>query len=146
MKKIFLLTILFPTIIFCQQDHIYIIKDTVKLAKFKQSILKLEEPVPALLLSNGTIVYQGEKLTLGKGTLPNGDFNYIATPSNTMEAKLKAHNNLKGIEVTEIKKRGDKKFGYKYIVIGEGNHLIQLEDAIATGEIILLEETRPKEN
>lgn len=107
MKRIFILAILLPTIVLSQTDHIYIVKDTVRLAKNMHSILKLNEPVPALLLSNDTIIYEGEKLTLGKGTLPNGDFNYIATPSNTMEAKLKAHNSMKEIQIIEIKKKGE---------------------------------------
>ena len=88
-------------------------------------------------LSNGSYVYPGLNLKLGKGTLPNGDFNYIATPSNSMEAKLKRDTKLKEIRVKELKKKGNEKYGFRYIIIAEGNYLIQLENAIAAGEIIL---------
>lgn len=119
------------------QGVIYIVKDTTAHVKNVHSLLKQTEDMPAVLLSNGTVVYQGEHLELGKGTLPNGDYNYIATPSNTMEAKLKRGTTLKSMEVTEIKKKGNVKYGYWYLIMGEDNYIIQLEDAIATGEIIL---------
>jgi hypothetical protein len=93
--------------------------------------------VDGLTLSNGTYIYAGEALTLGKGTLPKGDFNYIATPSNSKEAKLKARTRLKTIRIEEIIKKFSKKYGNRFIVKGEENYLIQLEDAIATGEIML---------
>lgn len=89
------------------------------------------------MLSNGSVVKENDKIKLGKGTLPNGDFNYIATPSNTMEAKPKRDTRIKEIRINEIKRKGKEKYGYKYIVICEGNYILQLEDAIATGEIVL---------
>jgi hypothetical protein len=116
---------------------IYIVKDTTAHVKNVHSLLKQTEDMPAVLLSNGAVVYQGQFLEIGKGTLPNGDYNYIATPSNTMEAKLKRGTTLKSIEVMEIKKKGNVKYGYWYLIMGEDNYIIQLEDAIATGEIIL---------
>ena len=82
-------------------------------------------------------IYPGLNLKLGEGTLPNGGFNYIATPSNSMEAKLKRDTKLKEIEVRELKKKGNQKYGYRYVIIAEGHYLIQLENAIASGEILL---------
>jgi hypothetical protein len=119
-----------------QPSHINIVKDTVVIAR-TTSFIHVNEHIPAVVLSNGSVVYEGEYIPLGKGTLPNGDFNYIATASNTMEAKLKFSTILKSIRLIEIKKKGGKKYGYKYFFIAEGGHLIQLEDAIATGEVVL---------
>jgi hypothetical protein len=122
MKKILFLNFLIPTIVLSQSDQVYIVKDTTARVKYKSLGLGFMENVPAILLSNGVVVYQGERLTLGKGSLPNGDFNYIATPSNTMEAKLKKRTRLKDIEIKEIIKKGNKKYGYKYIFKAEGNY------------------------
>lgn len=93
--------------------------------------------VNILVLSNADTLFTGNSLTLGKGTLPNGDFDFIATPSNTPAAKLKRTTSLKEVRVIEINRRGNEKYGYKYYVKVEGGYLIQLENAIATGEIVL---------
>jgi hypothetical protein len=98
-----------------------------------------------IILTSGDTVMKGTFLKLGKGSLPNGDYNYIATPSNTMEAKLKRTTKLTSIEVKEIIKSGSEKYGYRCVVKAEGSYLIQLEDAIATGEIIF-NTVSPKNN
>lgn len=137
MKAIFFLIAIVPTSLFAQStEHVHIIKDTsvsvaAKSWPYSHSLQK------GILLSDGQIINSASKLTLGKGSLPNGDFNYIATPSNSMEAKLKHTTTLKQIEVREIRKKGDKKFGYTYIIVCESHYLVQLDDAIASGEIIL---------
>jgi len=136
MKKILLLLFIIPSSMFAQ-ERIVIARDTMIKYPQKGSLLKVSEKELAVILSNGSLIQHGDKLKLGKGTLPNGDFNYIATPSNSMEAKLKRDNKLDGIKIIEIIKKGNKKYGFKYVFKCEGNYLIQLEDAIATGEIVL---------
>jgi hypothetical protein len=89
-----------------------------------------------VILSNGDTLYKGSKIKLGRGTLPNGDFNYIATPSNTMEAKLKRTTTLTEMKLKEINIKGNEKYGYKYYFKTDGGFLIQLENAAATGEIV----------
>lgn len=128
-----LILLLLPFFSFSQ---IKIVKDTSVVVKVRDWPHAKEKHI-ALVLSNGQIITQVNDLKLGKGSLPNGDFNFIATPSNSMQAKLKAGTMLKEIKIDEIKVKGNKKFGYSYIIICEGNYLVQLEDAVAAGEIIL---------
>jgi hypothetical protein len=90
----------------------------------------------ALVLSDGRIIAPGMSLKLGKGTLINGDFNYIATPSNTMEAKLKRSTTLKSLKIEKIKKKGNAKVGFTYTIICEYDYHVQLEDAFASGELV----------
>lgn len=90
-----------------------------------------------ILLSNGDTLRLGQMLTLGKGTLPNGDFNYIATPSNSPAAKLKRTTTLKELKIIELNRKGSEKYGYRYYIKTEGGYLVQLESAISTGEIVL---------
>lgn len=90
-----------------------------------------------MILSNNDTLHVGSMLTLGKGTLPNGDYDYIATPSNTPAAKLKRSTTLKELKILELNRKGDAKYGYKYFVKVDGGYRVQLENAIATGEIIL---------
>lgn len=87
-------------------------------------------------MSNGDTLQPGTYLKLGKGTLPNGDFNYIATASNSMQAKLHRSTTLQYLEVKKLKQKGDEVFGFKYFIITEGSYLVQFEDAVATGEIV----------
>ena len=133
MKSLIIALFVFPV---CLHAQIRIVKDTSFAIKMREWPHAKEKHV-ALILSDGTIITQADNLKLGKGSLPNGDYNFIATPSNTMEAKLKGTTKLKQIELYDIRVRGDKKYGYKYIVMAEHNYLIQLEDAISSGEIIL---------
>ena len=135
MKKILLAFLLVPLFSF-SQNKISIVRyehDKMRDAAHHRIVYWID----ILILSNGDTVGHGTILTLGKGTLPNGDYNFIATGSNSMEAKLKHTTMLKTLTVDEVKQKGKAEYGYKYIVIVQGKYLVQLEDAIATGEIIL---------
>jgi hypothetical protein len=90
-----------------------------------------------MILSTGDTLKVGGTITLGKGSLPNGDFNYIATPSNSPQAKLKRTTTLKEMKIIELNRKGKEKYGYRYYVKLEGGYLVQVENAIATGEIVL---------
>lgn len=90
-----------------------------------------------MILSNNDTLHVGSVLVLGKGTLPNGDFDYIATRSNTPQAKLKRTTTLKELKIIELNRKGDEKYGYRYYIKVDGGYLVQLENAIATGEIVL---------
>jgi hypothetical protein len=140
MTKICFAIILIAPFFGFSQTKILISRDTiVKTHTPGQSLLKNYEKTIAVILSDGTLIQVNTKLKLGKGMLPNGDFNYIATPSNTMEAKLKGNTPVKEMKIIEIKKSGNKKYGYKYIFLAEDKYIVQLEDAIATGEVIFID-------
>lgn len=134
--KIILFVFLVTPFISFSQEKIAIVKDTVLSFPTKtwphSPVLQRN-----IMLSNGVLLHIGSGIKLGKGTLPNGDYNYIATPSNTMEAKLKASTKLKSIRIEKIIKKGNERYGIKYIFICEGNYIVQLEDGIASGEIIM---------
>ena len=103
----FLLLLLFTPLFGTSQEKTSILKDTVIKMRSENNLIHVKQGTPALILSNGAILARHSTLTLGKGSLPNGDYNYIATPSNSMEAKLKAHTALKQMEITEIKIKVD---------------------------------------
>lgn len=134
--KILLVLLLLVSSVSFSQKTITVVRDTTVKTPERNSprdkFYKL-----ALVLSNGRIVADTSKFLIGKGSLPNGDFNFIATASNTMEAKLKKNTPLKVIEVIKIKKKGKEKYGYTYTIYCEGGYHVQLEDAVLAGEIIL---------
>ena len=132
MKKIIPL-LLIPCFSFCQ-NNVHILKDT---AIWTPSLTRpnIHWWAFGVVLSNGQVVAKGGKIRLLKGSLPNGDYNYIATPSNSMESKLHARTKLKEMTIEEILRTGKKRYGYRYVFKSEGNYLIQLEDAISAGEI-----------
>lgn len=137
MKKLFLpVFILTCTSIYAQSERITI-KEMVTVPYIDPRPPHMHSRTNVVILSNGDTLHPGTFLKLGKGTLPNGDYDFIATPSNTMEAKLKRTTTLKELKLTDLYRKGKEKYGYKYIIKTEGNYSIQLEDAIATGEIIL---------
>ncbi len=139
--KHLLLLILMPAL--CRaQDQVTISKDT------------LINKELAIILSNDSIVKQGTMLKTGRGSLPNGNFKYIHTSASSWVAVMSATQNDPSAGVTplnrrygglllnvkSVKKEGNKKRGFKYILkVGGGNivnYEVEIEDAISTGEII----------
>ena len=43
---------------------------------------------------------------------------------------------MTSLHIEKMVKKGNEKYGIKYVIIGEGHYIIQLEIAIATGEVI----------
>jgi hypothetical protein len=79
MKQLFIV-LLFPLALKAQ-NKILISRDTMTYVK-SLSWPHAHEKMMALILTDGTLVEGNSIVKLGKGTLPNGDFNYIATQSN----------------------------------------------------------------
>jgi len=139
--KRFSVILLFP--LFCHaQDQVTIVRDTL----IKKDV--------ALVLSNDSIIQPGSNIKCGRGTLPNGNFKYIHTSATSWVAMMGAANGDYDrsivsigrqygglfLSVKSVKKEGNKKRGYKYILkVGGGsivNYDCEIADAIATGEII----------
>lgn len=123
-----------------------------KLAMIARDTLINKEP--AIILTNDSIITEGSVLKCGRGTLPNGSFKYLHTSSTSWVAIMsasqanpeagvtplgKSYGGL-NLQVKAIKKLGNKKRGYRYIIkVGGGNivnYEVELEDAIAVGEIV----------
>lgn len=103
----------------------------------------------AMVTSTGMIITEGMDIKTGRGTLNNGDYKYIHTSSrswtviaagtNSIVPLNRKFNGLK-VRVKTIKKIGNKKRGYKYLLfVGAGditNYEVEIEDALATGEVV----------
>lgn len=113
-----------------------------------------------LVTGSGYKVFVGQKLKLGRGTSPNGDFIYIRINggsmfnySSTVPNYANTANNLnrshagREFKVVKIVKRGTKKTGivyYPVINIGMVRYECDIENAIAMGEVEVPEEYLPR--
>jgi hypothetical protein len=104
----------------------------------------------------------GQNIHLGAGTTPDGDFKFIRRNSSgfgTMmvttdnnaynKSELSLPRNMAGHQgkVVKIVTRGNKKIGITYeplVTFGMGRYEIDVENAIASGEIIVPDEFKPK--
>lgn len=115
-----------------------------------------------LFTTSGYKLVEKDDIKIGVGSTPDGDFKFIRRNS----ASLFAYNSSTGYQglansanafprnqsglkykVKTIEKRGNKKRGYVYYVkIGSGlvNYEIDIENAIASGEISVTEEFKVK--
>lgn len=114
------------------------------------SVLSLfAEKIPEYKASNGIVYHVGDTIKLGRGSAPNGDFNYLQMGGmyNAMVATggggqmaSSVGRNYSGLNVI-LKKIKETKFkgGKKVIfVVGGGNitnYNLMIEDAIASGEV-----------
>lgn len=111
-----------------------------------------------LTTTSGFRAIAGTDIKLGIGTLPTGDFKYVTESSTSFAAltrgprykpdpvgrKLNGHL----FHIKKFRKEGTKKTGYTYyIILGGGgpvNYECDIENAIATGEIVVPDEFKPK--
>jgi Short C-terminal domain len=108
----------------------------------------------AIILSNDSIIRPGSTIKCGRGTLPNGSFKYLHTSSTSWVAMMsatqadptagvtplsKSYGGL-NLQVKSVKKLGNKKRGCRYVLkVGGGNIVnydVEIEDAIAVGEVV----------
>ncbi|MBS1638815.1 MAG: SHOCT domain-containing protein [Bacteroidetes bacterium] len=116
-----------------------------------------------IITTTGFKVYEGIKLKLGMGSMPDGSFKFIRinksslfaynsnvnNRANAANAAAPSHANHTA-EVARTDKRGTKKVGYTYYAIlkmGEASRYeCDVESAIIAGEIIVPNEFKPKTN
>ncbi|HSZ33301.1 MAG TPA: hypothetical protein VK772_08315 [Puia sp.] len=140
-----LLTVVFPVLYsvgMCQSPgKVTIIKDTTVRVPSREYPHYADEKSLAVILSNGIILSDTSKVTIGKGSLPNGDFQYIARfttiSSQVYEVRLKGSTKSLMMEVQNITKRVDGNNVPQYEIVCIGGYQIQLANALLTGEIIL---------
>jgi len=143
--KSLLFALFIPLYSFCQSDE---------LPKFEND---------TLYTTSGFKMWEGLEIKIGVGAMPDGDFKYIRTSStslfnysssngynslaNSANSLPRKNSGLK-FKVKDIVDRGSKKRGHLYYVkIGTGlvNYEIDVENAIASGELSVPAEFKPKQ-
>ncbi len=115
-----------------------------------------------LFTTSGYKIVVGQDINIGTGATPDGDFKFIRKNSSgfgTMmvmtdnnsynKSQLSLPRNMAGHKgkVAKIVTRGSKKIGFTYeplITFGSGRYEIDVDNAIASGEIIVPDEYKPK--
>src|SRR5579862_5526323 len=122
-------------------EKVTIVKDTTVRVPSREYPHFADEKSLAVILSNGIILSDTSKITLGKGSLPNGDFQYIARfttiSSQVYEVRLKGSTKSIMMEVQKITKRVEGNNVSQYDILCIGGYQIQLTNALLSGEIIL---------
>jgi hypothetical protein len=141
--KILLTVVLLAAYSIASSQSLYdvtILKDTTVRVPSRDWPHYADDKSLAIILSNGVLICDTSKVRIGKGSLPNGDFKYIARfttlSSQVYEGRLKASTKSKMMEVQSITKRVYSKDVFQYDVFCIGGYHIQLADALSSGEII----------
>lgn len=126
----------------------------------EKSLPKLIEDT--LISTSGYRIIVGQEINIGTGSTPDGDFKFIrrnSTGFGTMmimtdnnsynKSQLSLPRNVAGHKgkVVKIVTRGSKRSGYTYeplISFGSGRYEIDVDNAIAAGEIVVPDEFKPK--
>lgn len=122
-------------------SNVTIIKDTTIRVPSREYPHYDDEKSLAVILSNGVLLCDTSKIRIGKGSLPNGDFKFVARfttiSTQVYEVRLRGSTSSKTMEVESISKRVYSKDVFQYDVFCIGGYHIQLADALSSGEIIL---------
>jgi hypothetical protein len=115
-----------------------------------------------LFTTSGYKIIVGQDIHLGTGSTPDGDFKFIRRNSSGFgtammmtdnnaynKSQLSLPRNMAGHKgkIVKIVTRGNKKIGQTYeplITFGSGRYEIDVDNAIASGEIIVPDEFKPK--
>lgn len=116
----------------------------------------------SLYTTSGYKIGEKQNIKIGSGSMPDGDFKYIRinstslfsyhssdgynTASNQANSFSRRNSGLI-YKVKSLDKRGNNKHGYVYYIkfnIGMIAYEVDIENAIASGEIVVPEEFRPK--
>jgi len=112
------------------------------LAKGAQAQI-IGKSVPEFKTTAGTVVHPGDTLRLGRGTSPNGEFQYIYVPENMFTGSHQQNftsqmNNLY-VRVKDIRVQHSRNYGDKTVAVIKANTIngcVDLNGAEASGEII----------
>jgi hypothetical protein len=115
-----------------------------------------------LFTTSGYKIAEKQEIKIGTGSTPDGDFKFIRRNiaslfaynsttgyqglANSANAFPRSQSGLK-YKIKTVEKRGSKKHGYVYYAkIGSGliNYEIDVENAIASGELVVPDEFKPK--
>lgn len=131
---------------------------TIHLNAQENSNLRYENDT--LYTTSGFKITEKQNLKIGTGTMPDGDFKYIRIAATSLfqytgtdRSAVNSANSLNarsaGFEykVVRIDKYGNKKRGYVYypiINVGLVRYQIDIDNAIASGELVVPDEYKPK--
>lgn len=117
-----------------------------------------------LIFKPGLFFIKGEKIKMGPGAMPDGDFKYVRRSATSLfqyssnigyQGLANSANSLprtsSGLEykIVRIDKRGSKKNGFVYypiINVGAIRFEIDVENAIKVGEIVVPDAFKPTQN
>ncbi len=114
-----------------------------------------------LFTTSGYKIVEGQEITFGKGTMPDGDFKYIRISRNSLmgfggedNTGVNSRNSInrkfsgQHFKVVKVDKVGRKKHGYNYLVFVKwgllGKVEIDADAAIESGEIVVPTMFKPK--
>ena len=117
-------------------------------------IIRVKNGTDTLYTATGFEIYVGQKLKIGPGAMPDGNFKYIrksntrlfAYGSTTRRKKVNfLKRNKSGLEykVIRIDERGNKKHGFVYYPILASRYEVDIDNAIAAGEIVVPDQFKP---
>ena len=134
MKKVLTIALLLYTFLVQAQDSTYVRNDS-------------------LFTRSGYIIIAGQDLKIGSGSAPDGDFKYISISQTSLmygtsdnRSMANGYNSLSrqnahhAFKVVRIDERGNKKHGFYYypiINVGATRFQVDIDDAIASGEIVI---------
>lgn len=112
-----------------------------------------------LFSTSGFKIIKGELLKVGTGTMPDGSFKFIRTNSASLLAytatnqaraneanSFSRSNSGQSFKVIRVEARGNKKRGFNYFAVlgGMVRYEVDVENAIATGEVAVPNEFKTK--
>jgi hypothetical protein len=116
----------------------------------------------SLYTSSGMTVVKGQKIKLGLGTMPDGDFKFVRINSSSIfhnteisnynsgynansANSMNRRNSGREFTVVRLEKRGDDKHGYSFYVVLAGlpRYEVDIENAIASGELVVSSKYKP---
>ncbi len=122
------------------RSNVTILKDTTVRVPSREYPHYADTKSLAIILSDGVILTDTSSITIGKGSLPNGDFKFIARYSTidaqVYEVRLRGTTKSKMMEVQNITKKVTGNLT-QYTIVCVGGYQVQLEEAVSAGEIIL---------
>ncbi len=118
-----------------------------------------QQPVPriendSLFTGSGMVIGKGQKIKLGLGTMPDGNFKFVRINTSSIFHNTEITNYNSGFNansansmnrresgrefsVKRLEKRGDENHGYRYYLVlaGMPRYEVDIENAIASGEV-----------
>lgn len=110
----------------------------------------------SLYTTSGMVVGVGQKIKLGLGTMPDGDFKFVRINSSSIfhnteisnynsgynansANSMNRRNSGKEFTIARLERRGDEDHGYNYYVVVRGvpKYEVDIENAIASGELVV---------